>query len=92
MKRINPDFEPSGKHCTSCGDELTVGRVKYSKSDKCVQCSDTQRVGVFPVISGKNTYSELQFTDAETARKLHRAQHRRGQSPGAGMKGAAKLH
>ena len=89
---MNPDLQPSGRFCTKCSTELTVGRVKYSKSDKCVPCSGTQKVGVFPIISGKNTYSEIQIMEPETARKLHRAQHRRGQSPGSGMKGASKLH
>lgn len=89
---MNPDLQPSGKFCTKCGTELTVGRVKYGKSDKCVKCSDTQRVGAFPIISGKNTYSEIQLLEPEVARKLHKAQHRRGQSPGAGMKGASKLY
>ena len=89
---MNPDLLPSGRYCTACGDELTIGRVKYSKSDKCVQCSDTSRIGAFPVISGKTTYSEIQLVSPEVARKLHRAQHRCGQSPGAGMKGQSKLH
>ena len=88
---MNSDLKPSGTYCTACGDELTIGRVKYSRSDKCVRCSDTKRVGAFTVISGKNTYSEIQLLEPEVAAKLHRAQYRQGQSPGYGMKGTAKL-
>jgi len=86
------DFDRSGKFCKSCGVELPVGRVKYSKALTCVKCSDTQKLSAFPVISGKTTYSEIQFLDQDSANKLHKAQYRRGQSPGYGMKGTSKLH
>lgn len=86
------DFDPSGKFCRVCGIELPLGRLKYSNSLTCVNCSDTERLAAFTVISSKTTYTELQFLDNGTVIKLHKAQYRRGQSPGAGMRGTAKLY
>lgn len=86
------DFDLSDTPCTVCGELLTIGRVKYGKTNKCLDCSDTKKVGAFPIISGKSEYSQIQITTPEIAEKLHRAQYRRGQSPGSAMKGSSKLH
>lgn len=82
-------FELTDKRCISCGEQLPLGRVKFSKSSECVNCSSEERIGAFPIIEGKTEYSKIQLVSQETARKLHKAQARKGQSPGAGMKGKA---
>lgn len=77
-------------YCTKCGNVIPQGRIDALPNIKtCVDCADTQKVGVFTVISGKNTYSELQVVSQETAKLLNAKQYRRGQSPGSGMRGTA---
>jgi hypothetical protein len=79
-------------NCTKCGNVIPVGRLEALPNTKtCTPCSSAQKVGVIQVITGKNTYSELQFVDQKTARIINRAMRRSGQSPNAGMKGTAKL-
>ena len=47
-----------------CGNEIPEGRIK-GKCDTCVECSKTDRVVGFRVISGKNTYTELDIVSKE---------------------------
>jgi hypothetical protein len=77
-------------YCVKCGNTIPKGRIDALPNTKtCVACADTQKVGVFTVISGKNTYSEIQIVSQETAKLLNAKQARRGQSPGAGMRGTS---
>lgn len=79
--------------CKICGNEIPQGRLEVlPNATTCVKCSDTQKLGVIQVITGKTTYSQLQFTDQKTANRINRAMRRSGQSPNAGMKGTSKLH
>lgn len=75
-----------------CGDVIPEGRIKALKltdlsKARCVKCSSTQRIAGFPLITGKNTYCELLLVTQEQAANLFAMQERKGQSPGAGMKG-----
>ena len=67
------------RNCKHCNNLIPEGRLKilpYTYS--CVSCSTTERVGGHTVISGKNTYSEIQIVDQETARTLAHMQTRKG--------------
>ena len=73
--------------CIKCQSEIPAARLKalpYAKT--CVQCSDTSRVACHTVISGKNTYSEIQIVDQETAANLARMQSRKGFGVATGVK------
>lgn len=73
--------------CINCGKPIPQARIdaieKYGSS-RCnthVDCSTVGRVAGHAIITGKNTYSELQIVSAETAQMLKDAGQRRGQSP-----------
>lgn len=73
--------------CISCTSTIPEGRLKILPGTRtCVNCSTTQRVGGHTVISGKNTYSEVQIVSAEMARDLNRMQSRRGFGVATGVK------
>lgn len=79
-------------NCNKCGKEIPVGRLEVLPNTKtCASCSSTEKVGVIQVITGKTTYSDLQFVDQKTAHRINKAMRRSGQSPNSGMKGTAKL-
>jgi len=74
-------------NCISCNNEIHPGRLRALPNTKtCVNCSTVEKVAGFRIISGKNTYSELQIVSQETYRNLNYLQHRRGQSPGNGVR------
>ena len=73
--------------CISCTSTIPECRLKILPGTRtCVNCSTTQRVGGHTVISGKNTYSEVQIVSAEMARDLNRMQSRRGFGVATGVK------
>jgi len=75
------------KYCIKCGKQIPEGRVKAIHSVKtCVQCSNTEKVAGFRVIQGKTEYSQLQIVSQDTYQRLTKAQSRKGQSPGAGVR------
>lgn len=79
-------------NCHKCGQVIPAGRLEALPNTKtCTPCSSTEKVGVIQVITGKTTYSNLQFVDQKTANRINKAMRRSGQSPNAGMKGTAKL-
>jgi len=73
--------------CIKCQSQIPEARLKALPSAKtCVQCSDTARVSGHTIISGKNTYSEIQIVDQETASNLYHMQSRRGFGVANGVK------
>lgn len=65
--------------CIRCGQEIPEARLKALPQVKtCVNCSQTNRVYGFAVISGKTTYSELQIVSEEAAQELYEKQDRKG--------------
>lgn len=68
--------------CTSCGDDIHELRLKAlpntTMCHHCVKHKDVSRVRGHVIISGKNTYSEIQLVSAEQAEKLHKIQERKG--------------
>ena len=65
------------RNCKHCNNLIPEGRLKIlPNTHSCVGCSTTKRVGGHTVITGKNTYSEIQIVDAETAANLARMQSR----------------
>ena len=72
--------------CVKCGSEIPAGRLKALPGTRvCVQCSSTDKVRGFRIISGKTTYTELQLVDGKKFRELSAKQSRIGQSPGRGI-------
>lgn len=73
-------------NCIKCGSEIHPGRLKALPGTRvCVECSNTDKVLGFRIISGKNTYTELQLVDGKKYRELSAKQSRIGQSPGRGV-------
>jgi hypothetical protein len=65
--------------CISCGVEIPLKRLEIlPKTKYCVLCSKTERVYGHPIISGKNSYSEIQLVSAELANELAFKQDRKG--------------
>jgi hypothetical protein len=74
------------KYCKICGEQIPEGRLKaLPKAETCVKCSTTNKVAGFRVITGKNTYSELEIVSQEKYSELIAKQERIGQSPCQGM-------
>lgn len=81
----------SDKPCSNCSKMIEQARLDASKgkANTCISCmhgNDVSKISGFTIISGKNTYSEIQLVDAETSAQLNAAQYRRGQSPGQGVR------
>ena len=75
------------RNCKHCNNQIPEGRLKVLPyTQTCVNCSTTEKVGGHTVISGKNTYSEIQIVDQETAANLARMQSRRGFGVATGVK------
>ena len=75
------------KHCKKCGKLIPEARLKaLPTATTCVDCSSTQKVAGFRIITGKNTYTELEIVSQELYRDLTRKQERKGQSPVNGIK------
>lgn len=73
--------------CCKCRKDINPLRLKALPETKtCVKCSDVQRVGGHTIISGKNTYSELQIMPMEQAQALGKLQHRRGYGVSQGVR------
>ena len=53
---------------------------------RCVNCSDTERVYGHVIISGKNTYSEVQIVDKSTSERLYKLGYRKGQGVASGVR------
>ena len=57
--------------CKKCGNDISEGRLKIlPKTQTCVDCSDIKKKKGFKVITGKDTYTELEIVDEETFRSL----------------------
>lgn len=85
------DLKPSEYKCKNCGDAISIGRIKYSNDKKyCTKCANVSRIACIPIINGK-TGNTIQLVDQETSIRINKAMERKGQSPGAGMKGTSKL-
>ncbi len=76
-----------------CGAIVPEARIKAlrlqeGQTPTCINCAKhtVQRVAGFPLITGKNTYSELQLVSQHQAAVLFGAQARKGQGPGAGIR------
>lgn len=62
-------------------------RLKILPTTKhCVKCSNTGKIGCHTVISGKNTYSEIQLVDQNTGNELKRLQGRKGYGVSTGVR------
>lgn len=65
--------------CTICENEIPKLRLQALPGTKtCIDCSSTNRIAGFPLITGKNSYSELQLVDQEKAEELYAKQDRKG--------------
>lgn len=74
-------------NCLKCTNPIPEARLRALPNAKtCVQCSDTARIGCHTIISGKNTYSEIQLVDRETSANLYRMQSRKGFGVATGVK------
>ncbi len=74
------------RRCDICRGVIPEGRLKVLPNTRhCVQCSDTEKVAGFRVISGKHTYTEMQIVSQEKFKELSRKQARSGQAPGRGV-------
>jgi hypothetical protein len=74
-------------NCIICSEPINPLRLKaLPKTKTCTECSNTQKVGCHVVISGKNTYSELQIVDQETSARLHQMQSRGSFGVASGVK------
>jgi translation initiation factor IF-1 len=72
--------------CFKCNGIIPEGRIKALPNTRvCVECSDTRKIKAFRIISGKNTYSEIQLVDDKKFSELSRKQARKGMSPGRGV-------
>jgi len=72
--------------CLGCGEDIPEGRLKaLPKTQHCVNCSTTEKVAGFRVITGKTTYTELQIVTQKKFNELNRKQKRIGSSPGMGI-------
>ena len=66
-------------NCIKCGSPIPDGRLKaLPNANTCVCCSGVQKVAGFAIITGKNTYSEIQIVSQETAKHLSSIQERKG--------------
>lgn len=66
-------------NCVRCGYPIPQARLAALPNARtCINCSQTQRVAGFPIITGKTEYSALQIVSQEDARRLQRMQARRG--------------
>ena len=73
--------------CIKCGEEIHPKRIKaLPKTKVCVKCSDVKRVAGAVIISGKNTYSELQIISQEDANEFYKKQNRKGSGASVGVK------
>lgn len=78
------------KYCKVCGVEINPKRVEcLPHVNTCIAHSDAQRVAGYQIITGKNTYSELEIGPQERIAALYDLGSRAGQGPVKGnrMKG-----
>lgn len=62
-----------------CHQPIPEARLKALPHAKtCVQCSSTQKVVGFPMVTGKTEYSAIQVLSAEDAERLRRLDRRSG--------------
>lgn len=74
-------------NCIKCTKSIPEKRLKILPHTRtCVDCSTTKRVGGHTLITGKNTYSEIQIVDPETADRLYQMQSRKGFGVSSGVK------
>lgn len=75
------------KSCKICNNQIPEGRIKALPNvETCINCSTTDKKAGFRLITGKNTYTELQIVDQKTFQKLTNLQERKGSSPSNGIK------
>ncbi len=75
------------KLCVICRDEIHPLRMKIlPNTNRCVKCSNTDRVYGHTIISGKNTYSEIQLVSMEMSENLSKLGKRYGQGVAAGVR------
>lgn len=73
--------------CVNCRTEIDPRRVKIlPHTTRCVSCSNTERVYGHTIISGKNTYSEIQIVDKSTSEHLYKLGYRKGQGVATGVR------
>jgi hypothetical protein len=74
-------------NCINCNNEIPAARLKILPSTKtCVKCSEADKVRGFSIISGKNTYSEIQIVSEKVSKELLRLQNRKGYGVSNGVK------
>lgn len=75
------------KKCKNCGCEIPEKRLQIlPNTTTCVKCSESQKVAGFPLITGKNEYSDIQIVDQKTYQKLMKLQERKGYGVANGVK------
>jgi hypothetical protein len=75
------------RNCNKCNQAINPLRLQIlPNTNCCVKCSDVSKVAGHVIISGKNTYSEIQIVDQETSIRLGKLGYRRGQSVSAGVR------
>ncbi len=81
-------FKPNNmRQCVKCYTEIDPRRLNIiPNTTQCVNCSDTDRVYGHVVITGKNTYSEVQIVDKSTSERLYKLGYRKGQGVASGVR------
>ena len=75
------------RNCSICSEPIPTGRLKaLPKATTCVKCSNVDAYCGHNMITGKNTYSEVQIVDTNTARKLKEMENRIGYGVSNGVK------
>ena len=76
------------RKCIICDKEIPEARIKALPNTKtCLEHSTAGKVAGYQVITGKDTYTELEITSQESAAKLYDLGSRKGQGPTKGMLG-----
>jgi len=71
--------------CKRCGKQMPELRLTRAGFDKCIDCSDTQRVGCIPVTNHK-TGNTIQVVPLDAANRINRLAQRKGYGVMSGMK------
>ena len=76
------------KYCIVCHCEIPKARIEALPNTRtCLAHSSASKVAGYQIITGKDTYTELEITSQERAEELYDLGSRKGQGPTKGMLG-----
>jgi hypothetical protein len=65
------------KYCKICGEAIPEGRIKaLPNTETCVEHSDVNKKLGFAVITGKDTYTELDIVEPDTYEELKKLERK----------------